>query len=125
MREGPLPAVPAAGAAGPRVRPGDEGAAAEAPVCWLQGRGRGGGVRGSSSSRPGPAPGPPVRLPAPGRVQCSLPGRTQHQQLPAHSGQLDVIPMPVMLLNMCTQRESVCCLKLIKCFLLCSSFVNP
>lgn len=83
LREGPLPAVPAVGAAGSGVRAGDEGAPAPAAVGRVQGEGAG---------RPaGPSTGAPVRVPAPRGVRRPLPGGARHKHLPGHSGE----PAPV------------------------------
>lgn len=78
LREGPLPAVPAAGTTSQRVCAGDEGPTAPAAV---------GGVQGEGAVRPaGPSAGSPVHLSPPRGVRCPLPGGTHDQHLPGHAG---------------------------------------
>lgn len=84
LRAGPLPAVPAAGAAGQRVRARDEGPAPAAAV---------GRVQGEVAVRPaGPPASAPVHLPAPRGVRCPVPGGTHHQHLPRHPGESATSP---------------------------------
>lgn len=81
--EGPVPVVSTVGAAGARIRLGNEGAASEAPVDRSQDHRTSGG-RGCSA---GSSSGLPVHLPAAGGVQRPLSSCTHHQQLPTHPGQ--------------------------------------